>query len=75
MDFLEGLYCVLSCFFCCGGLTLGEHHVPTKLLYYSPSHLDKGRENICKALVSRRRWGENINYCHGQNRLNLGKLI
>lgn len=49
---------------------------PPKPPSHSPSQLDKGRENI-KILVGRDKDREKslTSYCHGQNRLDLGKLV
>ena len=60
----------------CGGLTLPGCQVPTKAALSLPSSTGQGRENIMKGSWVKIRTGRSLtNYRHGQNRLNLGKLV
>ena len=60
----------------CGGLTLAGHQALTKAALSLPSSAGQGRENITKGSWIEIRTGRSLtNYCHGQNRLDLGKKI
>jgi len=52
-----------------GGLTLARCQVPTKPLYHSPAHLDRGIKNTTKGSWVKIRTGRSLsNYRHGQNK-------
>ena len=63
---------------CCGGLTLAGCQVPTKAILSlpAPPSAGQGRQNITKGswVKIRTRRDHSTNYCHRQNRLNLGKI-
>ena len=61
----------------CGGLTLAGCQVPTKAaLSLPPPQLDRGEKNITKGSWVEIRTGRSLsNYRHGQNKLDLGKLV
>jgi len=52
-----------------------EARCPPKLLCHSPSQLDRGEQKYNEMFMRRDKdRGRSLsNYCHGQNRLNLGK--
>jgi len=64
-------------FACCHSLAWLDTRLPPKLLYHSLSSTGQGRKKYNERLMSRDKDRERslTKYCHGQNRLNVGKSV
>jgi len=61
----------------CRDLACLDARCPSKPLYRSPSSIEQGRKKYDERLVGQDKDRERslTNYCHGQNRLDLGKSV